>query len=107
MSVGGIVVDVVPVNPQKVWVGTVEPHEFKRPLSLEQLRRCIVAVYCDPCGENIQPGDSLWWQGRSCYYTPRVVPDGRSDVELPKIGYSGVRHPDEVLSEGAATKGGQ
>lgn len=98
MSVGGIVVDVVKVDEHKVWVSTVERHEFARPLTLEQLQKRQVAVYCDPLGENIQPGDSLWWQGRSCYYTPRVAPDGRSDVELPKIGYSGVPHPDRVGS---------
>jgi hypothetical protein len=100
MSVGGIVIDVVKVRADRVWVNTLEPNDFKRPLSPDKIARNAVAVYCDPKGEDIQPGDALWWQGGSCYYTPRVRPDGGSDVALPKIGYSGVSHPDKVGEAG-------
>lgn len=86
MSVGGRIVDIVPVSPSKWWIDTLEPGSDTR-------AGRTVAVYCDPQGEPIQVGDSLWWQGRSCYWTPHVNPDGRSDVKLPKIGYSGVAHP--------------
>jgi hypothetical protein len=38
-------------------------------------------------GHPLQLGDSLWWQGAVCYWTPA---DGshRHDTSLPKIGYS-------------------
>lgn len=99
MSVGGIVIDVVSVSDDKLWVNTVEPSDFRRPLSLDTIARRAVAVYCDPQGERIEPGDSLWWQGGHCYWTPRVRPDGRSDVPLRKIGCSGVSHPHRLAAQ--------
>lgn len=86
MSVGGLVVDIVKVSPGKWWVNTVDQYDLMH-------GGRTVAVYCDPLGEPLQVGDALWWQGGSCYWTPRVEPDGRSDVRLPKIGFSGVSHP--------------
>ena len=80
MSVGGVVIDVVPVTPSKWWVNTMDGGSLTP-----------VAVYCDPQGETIDVGDLLWWQAGSCYWTPRDR--SREDVELPKIGYSGVAHP--------------
>ena len=94
MSVGGVVAEVVPVAADRVWVGTIERYEFTRNLSPAQLAKRVVGVYCDPRGENIQVGDALWWQGGWCLYTPRVVPDGRADVRLPKVSGSGVRRPE-------------
>lgn len=96
MSVGGVVVDVVQVSDDKVWVNTLEPREFKAALPMESIIGQAVAVYCDPAGERIEVGDSLWWQSGKCYWTPKVHPDGRSDVPLRKIGYSGVPHPHGV-----------
>lgn len=81
MSVGGVIVDIVPVRVDKWWVNTREPHSGT-----------LCAVYCDPQGLDVQVGDGLWWQGRSCYWTP--ASRSATDIELPKIGYSGVRHPD-------------
>ena len=81
--VGGVVSEVVPVSADRVWVGTVEP---QRPAD-------VVGVYVDPKGETIEVEDGLWWQGGWCLYTPRVHPDGREDVRLPKLSGSGVRRP--------------
>lgn len=43
----------------------------------------------------IQVGDSFWWQGGYCYWTPkeeRAKPGGRGgvdyDIKLKKLGYS-------------------
>jgi hypothetical protein len=43
----------------------------------------------------MQIGDSLWWQGGICYWTPkanRTMDGGRDggdyDIRLKKIGYS-------------------
>lgn len=87
MSVGGTVVDIVKVAPDKWWIDTIDRSDL-----MHGGRTC--AVYCDPQGEHIEVGDALWWQSGSCYWTPRVHPDGRSDVKLPKIGFSGVPHPE-------------
>jgi hypothetical protein len=36
----------------------------------------------------IDEGDSLWWQGRNAYWTPKSSIDHREDVKIPRIGYS-------------------
>lgn len=92
MSVGGIVVDIVRVAPHRWWINTLEPGSDTR-------AGRTLAVYCDPSGEPIEVGDALWWAGRHCLWTPQVHPDGRSDVRLPKLSYSGVRHPDSPSEE--------
>lgn len=97
MSVGGTIVDLVRVRPDKVWVNTIDTSDL-----MHGGHTC--AVYCDPQGESLQVGDSLWWQGGWCFWTPHVQPDGRSDVKLPKIGYSGVNHPDAVDARGEQEK---
>ena len=89
MSVGGAIIDIVKVRADKWWVNTMDRGDLNH-----------VAVYCNPLGEPIDVGDSLWWQGAHCYWTP--ADRSRQDVKLPKIGYSGVRHPDLA----AAPQGG-
>lgn len=86
MAVGGTVVDIVEVSPEKWWIDTIDKSDL-----MHGGRTC--AVYCNPQGERIQVGDALWWQAGKCYWTPLINPDGRSDVALPKIGGSGVAHP--------------
>lgn len=89
MSVGGKVVEVIAVSPSEVWVNTDDSKPPRQPN--------LCAVYVDPQGHSILPGDSLWWQGRSCYWTPRNNQHGETfgafDLELPKIGFSGVCRP--------------
>lgn len=83
--VGGTIVDVVKVSPQKWWVNCVENFRRNPP------NQC--AIYLDPQGERPEVGDSLWWQGRHAMWTP--ADKSRVDVKLPRIGFSGVSHPDE------------
>jgi hypothetical protein len=90
MSVGGKVVEVVPVDSGKAWVNTTDAKPPMRPES------GFCAVYVDPEGHNIQPGDSLWWQSGTAYWTPQNRPYGVSDVPLRKIGYSGVNRPERA-----------
>lgn len=85
MSVGGKVVEVVRVSPAKAWVNT---NDAKPPRSPN-----LCAVYVDPEGHDIRPGDSLWWQGGVCYWTPQDRPFGAFDIPLRKIGFSGVSRP--------------
>lgn len=93
MSVGGTIIDIVEVSPSKWWVNTVDKSDLMH-------GGRTVAVYCDPQGEPLTVGDTLWWQGGLCFWTPRTHPDGRSDVRLRKIGYSGVPHPDKPIKDG-------
>lgn len=46
-----------------------------------------LAVFVKPYADcKVEPGDDVWWQGRTVYWTPK----DRSviDVPLPRIGYS-------------------
>lgn len=85
MSVGGRVVEVVPVTPAKVWVNTDDAKPPRHPN--------LCAIFVDPEGYDIQPGDSLWWQSGVAYWTPLDRSFGASDIPLKKIGYSGVGRP--------------
>lgn len=89
-SVGGEVTEVIEVSDGKVWVNTDDNGD-----------EC--AIFCDPDGETISVGDSLWWQGGIAYWTPEDK--SRADVELIKIGASGVSRPDEDF-EDEILKGG-
>jgi hypothetical protein len=82
MSIGGTIIDIVKVHDHKWWINTFDAHT-----------EC--AVFVDPDGELLQVGDALWWQGHWAMWTPRMKPDGRTDVKLRRIGYSGVEHPDK------------
>lgn len=88
MSVGGKVVEVIAVTPGKVWVNTDDnPHRTRGRLAH------LCAVYVNPEGHVIKAGDSLWWQGRTAYWTPQDRPFGAFDIPLQRIGFSGVRRP--------------
>lgn len=86
MSVGGNIVDIVEVAADRWWINTLAPGSDTR------VGR-TVAVYCDPRPERPEVGDTLWWQGGCCFWTP--ADRSRTDVKLKKIGCSGVAHPDE------------
>lgn len=86
MSVGGTIVDLVPVAPDKVWVNTYDG-------------KALCAVYVNPLTEQLEVGDGLWWHGGFALWTPRIKPDGRHDVRLPRRGYSGVTHPHLLHAE--------
>jgi hypothetical protein len=67
---------------------------------------CAIYVERNPNSERIQPGDMIWWQGRSAMWTPaenlglsRCGVD--YDIEIPRIGYSGVSHPGKKLFDRA------
>lgn len=82
-SVGGTVIESVKTGKDELWVNTVDASGEK------------CAVYCNPKGNVISVGDGFWWQAGICYWTPKK--DGKltgdSEIELPKIGFSGVNHP--------------
>lgn len=82
--VGGIIVDIVKVDAGKWWVNCVENFVRRTP------DQC--AIYLDPLGRPVDVGDTVWWQGRSAFWTP--ADRSLIDVKLPRIGCSGVSHPD-------------
>lgn len=76
------------------------------------VNHCAVLVEQNAQSIQIKPGDSLWWQGRSAYWTPQTYTGKRCggradglgtawDIKIPKIGYSGVPHPAKGLVESA------
>lgn len=82
--VGGTIVDIVKVHDHKWWVNCAEHFDRLQP------DQC--AIYLDPQGEPLEVGDALWWHGTYALWTP--ADRSRTDVQLPRIGYSGVGHPD-------------
>jgi len=81
MSVGGLVIEVVKISEEKVWINTDDKGD-----------KC--AVYVNPKGNEIKPGDYLWWHG-DCYWTPKDK--SQIEVELPKLSYSGVSRPKDYF----------
>lgn len=79
MSVGGKVTEVI-VKENSVYIDTID-HGVK----------CAIYVERNDDSERVSLGDSVWWQGRSAYWSTasRTV----LDRAIKRIGYSGVPHP--------------
>lgn len=63
-----------------------------------KVERCAIYVEKNEKSQRIQIGDSLWWQGRTAYWTPQCRTQGE-DIPIRRIGYSGVKHPREWTAE--------
>lgn len=83
MSVGGRVVEVQRFE-DRIWVATKE-RDYPRD------EPTAVYVERNEDSEWICPGDSLWWQMRTAYWTPQTLE--RRDVTIPRIGYSHTERP--------------
>jgi len=90
--IGGIVVETI-VLSDCVWVNCVDANERRN-------NKCAIYVERSRTSEAIKPGDSLWWQGGRAMWTPyenRGKPDNKAgkdyDIQLRKIGFSGVSRP--------------
>lgn len=81
MSVGGVVVEAIRL-PDRWWINTRETVTN---------RECAIYVEHFESDEWLLAGDSLWWQGGRAYWTPQTRE--RQDVQIPRIGYSGVPRP--------------
>ena len=99
--VGGQVIEVCdhPEDRNRIYVNVAD-RPYKR------LKECAIYVERNEDSERIQIGDSLWWQGRSAFWTPQdnrvsdEEADGRGfrcgvdyDIQIPRVGYSGVNYP--------------
>jgi hypothetical protein len=79
MSVGGKVLETI-VLSDRVWVNTIDDgHE------------CAIYIMRTPESRSISEGDTVWWQGKHAFWTPKGRPF--RDRELLRIGFSGVRRP--------------
>jgi hypothetical protein len=98
--VGGTVIEVVDLAT-KVYVNCAD-----KPRGHKKADECAIYVERNSNAEKIEIGDAIWWQGGSAYWTPcanqvsgkeakkRGLRCGVDyDIEIPRIGYSGVNHP--------------
>lgn len=90
--VGGKIIEIVLVEPNKAWVNTVGSGSEHRD---------TCAIYLDPAGHHLRPGDSLWWQMGNAYWTPQdsITDNNLYDFVLKKLGYSGVSRPERGYHE--------
>lgn len=106
--VGGKVIEVCSVKdrPDVLFVDCAD-----KPRGRSKADTCAIYVERTPSAEKIEIGDSLWWQGRTAYWTPacnnisseesakRGNKGGRDyDIPIPRVGYSGVKHPSREVS---------
>jgi hypothetical protein len=78
---------------------------------------CAIYVERNSTSERIKPGDAIWWQSRMAMWTPaesqakecghreHITCLARCgidyDIQIPRIGYSGVAHPGKALIDTA------
>lgn len=102
--VGGVVIEVaeVPDRPTILFVDCVE-----RRSAGSKPQTCAIFVEKNENSLQIQIGDSLWWQGRLAMWTPYKIAQATAklkqgvdfDVQIPRVGYSGVTHPSRKQLE--------
>lgn len=81
MSVGGKVIQVFQFpKSDLMWVNTLDQGD----------EPCSVLAG-GPRAHEISLGDTVWWQGKHCYWTPQSKSE--QDVPLDKCSASGIRHP--------------
>jgi len=99
--VGGTVIEVCshPTDPERLYVNVGQ-------VPYGKLETCAIWVERTETSEQIQLGDSLWWQGGFAYWTPQAncvpeqIPAAQDlqggidyDIKIKRIGYSGVVYP--------------
>jgi hypothetical protein len=91
--VGGYVIETVLKDNGKIWINCQSNYSSNQ--------TCAVYVPESEEAYLISPGDSIWWQGGSVYWTAKKTSDpdsetvGRKEVELKKKSGSGVSRPPE------------
>lgn len=102
--VGGVIIGLTK-SAERIHVNVADcPHYPKHGIKAESVEGCphpdTCCVYTDGKREDgtnapLSVGDSFWWQGGICYWTPaanRSKPDGKGgvdyDIRLKKLGYS-------------------
>lgn len=96
--VGGTVIEVL-VMANRVYINCQDR---------EYGGECAIFVERNGNSEQIRRGDCVWWQGRYALWTPWAN-EGKPwlqcgvdfDIQIPRIGYSGVPHPAQGLVDRA------
>src|SRR5437870_1386377 len=70
---------------------------------------CSILLESNKNSNKIQVGDHIWWKTKVAYWTPQKYrtrekhKNARSgldyDIEIPRIGNSGIKHPDRERSQ--------
>lgn len=103
--VGGTVVEVagVPDRPEVLYLDCVD-----KPQGRKKADYCAILVERNQDSDRIQVGDSIWWQGKTAYWTPVQNRGGHLtglkchvdyDIQIPRVGYSGVEHPSRKVEK--------
>lgn len=87
--VGGKVIETIDTG-ERVWINC-------RGSGSEHRNECAIYVERTAEARAVSVGDSIWWQGRSAFWTPRGAPF--ADRQLHRLGGSGVRRP--AVKEGS------
>ena len=100
--IGGFVKEII-LEPTSIWIDCVDPVYPKE--------TCAIRIERTPQSEKIEPGDSLWWQGRKAMWTPcdifknltqcdhrehencQSVAGVDYDIQFTRLGYSGIPRP--------------
>jgi len=103
--VGGEVIGVIQLE-DKVWVNCKET---------QFTSQCAIYVEKNDKSRCIGEGDMLWWQCGIAYWTPACnrhksgerpeLKEGKGyDIELKKLGYSGVNKPQSLAENSISRK---
>lgn len=90
--IGGIVVEVAEIKdrPDVLYIDCRDNVYIRE--------TCGILVQKNEISNQIQLGDKIWWQGRWAMWTPANTHRGKQgvdfDIQIPRIGYSGMQHPD-------------
>jgi hypothetical protein len=86
IMVGGKVVEIV-MEPHRIFLN-VQDKTYPKD-------RCGIYVLRDADSEQVEVGDSVWWQGNKVFWTPEATLLGSDVVDYPldRVSYSGVNHP--------------
>jgi hypothetical protein len=96
--IGGTIITTLDCG-NKVWVN-VKSNICYRPTCRGE--KCIhdqCALYVERNKDSleIQIGDTIWWHGKYAFWTNQ----DHTEVAIPRIGYSGAKHPAQDMMERA------
>lgn len=104
--VGGTVIDVCPMHVPVMGEGAVPAYKLhvaeRLPWGdrrLDMRNAASVIVSCPTAQRGPRPGDSIWWQGDTAYWTPKEDGCSRPEVALHKFGPSGSAWADARVGE--------
>lgn len=91
--VGGVVIETLKTSDGTVWMNIKDNHSSSQ---------SAIHVKADAKARSVSPGDSMWWQGESAFWSPNAHQGAGlkyPEILLCKVGNSGASRPrkDEIL----------